>query len=368
MTRAAVLHQVNTDLVVTDVVLLDPGPREVRVSLAASGVCHSDVMPARGTSPSPLPIILGHEGSGVVEAVGSEVTRVKVGDHVILSWAPECGQCFYCLSGRSNLCAAYAPKVLDGGLLDGTSRFRSTSGEVISQYSFLGTFTTETVVPEQSCVPISPEMLLLPAALVGCAVMTGVGAALFSGNTRVGDTVVVFGAGGVGINAVQGAAIAGAGRVIVVDANPAKQATAEAFGATDFLIGGDDPTGQVLELTGGHRADVVIEATGNAEMMAAAYAAARPAGRVVYVGVAPADAVVALPAARLPREEKIITGSFYGGAVPLRDFPLVIDLYRSGRLKLDELVGSIVPLAEINTVFGKPSNAARSVIDFALDA
>ncbi|QIK70986.1 zinc-binding dehydrogenase [Propioniciclava coleopterorum] len=369
MTTAAVLHEVDADLVVETVVLTSPGPREVRVALAASGICHSDVMVARGGMASPLPIILGHEGSGVVLEVGSDVTRVRVGDHVALSWAPECGQCFYCLSGRSNLCAEYAPRVLDGGLLDGTSRFRSTGGDTIAQYSFLSTFTEETIVAEQSCVPISADMPLLPASLIGCAVMTGVGAALFSGNVRAGDTVAVLGGGGVGINAVQGAAIAGAGRVIVVDANPAKRETVSAFGATDFLLTGDgDPAAQVLELTHGRGADVVIDATGDAAAMAAAYSAARRGGRIVYVGVAPSDAVVALPAARLPREEKVITGSFYGGAVPLRDFPLVVDLYQSGRLKLDELVGAVVPLARINDVFGKPSNAARSVIDFGLGA
>lgn len=364
MTTAAVLHEINTDLDVTDVVLCDPGPREVRVRLAASGVCHSDVMSARGATPGPVPIILGHEGSGVVERVGCDVTRVRVGDHVILNWAPECGQCFYCLSGRSNLCSAYAPRVLDGGLLDGTSRFRSASGEPISQYSFLGTFATHTVVPEQCCVPIDKQMPLLPASLVGCAVMTGLGAALFSDNVRPGQSVVVFGAGGVGLNAVQGARIAGAEQIVVVDTNPDKQQAAEQFGATDFVDAGiDDPVDEVTGLTGGGGADVAIEATGNTRAMVAAYGAARRGGRVVYVGVAAADAVVPLPAARLPREEKTITGSFYGSSIPARDFPLAVSLYRRGRLLLDELVGEVVGLAQINSVFGRPSGAARSVIN-----
>ena len=365
MTRAAVLHEVGADLSVEDVVLLAPKPTEVRVRLGASGVCHSDVMAARGGMPSPMPIILGHEGAGVVEAVGDAVTRVKVGDHVILSWAPSCGVCLHCLNGRSNLCAAYAPRVLDGGLLDGTSRFRTPDGRPISQYSFLATFTEETVVPEECCVVIDREMPLMPASLIGCAVMTGVGAALFSGNVRTGNIVAVYGGGGVGLNAVQGAVVAGASRVIVVDTNPEKHNVATLFGATDFVVAGDDSASeQILELTGGVGADVVIEASGHAGAMGDAYSAARRAGRIVYVGVAPSDAVVQLPASRLPREEKTIVGSFYGSAIPPRDFPLVVDLYRAGKLKLDELVGSVVPLREINKVFGAPTNAARSVVTF----
>lgn len=368
MTRAAVLYAPGEELRVEEVVLADPGSREVRVRLAASGICHSDVMAARGGMPSPMPIILGHEGAGVVEQVGSAVTRVKVGDHVILSWAPECGQCWYCLSGRSNLCSEYAPRVLDGGLLDGTSRFTTTSGQSISQYSFLSTFAEETVVPEQCCVPVDKDMPFMPASLVGCAVMTGIGAALFSGRVRAGDEVCVYGGGGVGLNAVQGARAAGASRIVVVDTNPDKRATAEFFGATEFVDATvASASEQVLELTGGRGADVVIEATGNARAMTDAYNAARRAGTVVYVGVAPSDAKLELPASRIPREEKVLTGSFYGGAIPPRDFALVVDLYRKGRIKLDELVGEVVTLDQVNTVFGHGAGtAARTAIDFEI--
>jgi Zn-dependent alcohol dehydrogenase len=365
--RAAVLHESGAPLAIEDVRLDPPGEGEVLVRVAASGVCHSDVATARGDIPNPLPVVLGHEGAGVVEQVGAGVRAVRPGDHVMLSWAPECGRCRLCRAGRPNLCDTYAPRVLDGGLLDGTTRLRGTDGGAIHHYSFLSTFAEQTVVPESSCIPMDPEMPFAPAALIGCAVMTGFGAAVRSGRVRPGDTVAVIGTGGVGVNAVQGARIAGAARIIAVDAEPAKEAAARRYGATDFLDAtAVDVPEAIRDLTGGG-ADVVIEASGNRAAMNSAYAAARRAGTVVFVGVAPADAVVELPAARLPREEKTVTGSFYGGAVPASDFPLLVDLYRQGRLLLDEQVDQVLPLSSINDAFRRrPTTGVRVVVDPAL--
>ena len=361
--RAAVLREFGTDMAIEEVRLDPPRDGEVLVRVAASGVCHSDVGTARGDIPNPLPVVLGHEGAGVVEQVGAGVTTVRPGDHVMLSWAPECGRCALCRSGRPNLCGTYAPRVLDGGLLDGTTRLRGTDG-AIHHYSFLSTFAEQTVVPESSCIPMDREMPFGPAALIGCAVMTGFGAAVRTGRVRPGDTVAVIGSGGVGVNAIQGARIAGANRIVAVDAEPAKEQAARHYGATDFLDASTvDVAEAVRELTGGG-ADVVIEASGNPVAMNSAYAAARRAGTVVFVGVAPADAVIELPAARVPREEKTVTGSFYGGAVPAIDFPHLVDLYRQGRLLLDEQVDRVIPLADINQAFAhKPRTGVRTVVD-----
>ncbi len=364
--RAAVLREFGAAMEIEEVRLDAPGDGEVLVRVAACGVCHSDVATARGDIPNPLPVVLGHEGAGVVEQVGPGVTAVRPGDHVMLSWAPECRRCAFCRAGRPNLCATYAPRVLDGGLLDGTTRLRGADG-AIHHYSFLSTFAEQTVVPESSCIPMDREMPFAPAALIGCAVMTGFGAAVRSGRVRPGDTVAVIGTGGVGVNAVQGARIAGAVRIIAVDAEPAKEQAARLYGATDFLDATAVDVAEALrDLTGGG-ADVVIEASGNPTAMNSAYAAARRAGTVVFVGVAPADAVVGLPAARLPREEKTVTGSFYGGAVPATDFPHLVQLYRQGRLLLDEQVDRIIALDGINDAFAhKPRNGVRTVIDPSL--
>src|SRR5215813_7771096 len=200
--KAAVLYDNSNQLLVEDVKLLDPKPHEVLVRLMATGVCHSDIMVVIGTKPVPMPVVLGHEGAGTVEAIGEDVTHVKVGDHVVLSWAPTCGECFYCQSDHVNLCEAYAPRVLDGGLLDGTTRLRTLHDEEIKHYSFLSTWAEMTVVPETCCIAIDPEIPFGPASLVGCAVTTGIGAAINTAKVRPGSSVTVIGTGGVGLNAI----------------------------------------------------------------------------------------------------------------------------------------------------------------------
>jgi len=364
--KAAVLRTPGKPLAIEALSLADPRAHEVRLRIGATGLCHSDLHVIEGDMAVPLPVVLGHEGAGVVEAVGAGVTRVKRGDHVALSWAPECGVCRYCVAGRPNLCTASAPRVLDGTLLDGTTRLEDSAGKGVFHYSFLSTFAECAVVPEASCIPIDREAPFAPASLVGCAVMTGIGAAINTARVRPGSTVAVLGLGGVGLNVVQGAALCGAERIVGIDSNSAKARTAAVFGLTDFLDPRVGPLAeQMRSLLGGELADYAFEAIGNPATMTSAYEITARGGTVVYIGIAADGATLELPATRLPREEKIVTGSFYGGARPLMDFPKILDLYMKGRLKLDELITERLPLARINEGFDRMrrGDAIRVVVD-----
>jgi len=364
--KAAVLRTPGKPLAIEALSLADPRAHEVRLRIGATGLCHSDLHVIEGDMAVPLPVVLGHEGAGVVEAVGAGVTRVKRGDHVALSWAPECGVCRYCVAGRPNLCTASAPRVLDGTLLDGTTRLEDSAGKGVFHYSFLSTFAECAVVPEASCIPIDREAPFAPASLVGCAVMTGIGAAINTARVRPGSTVAVLGLGGVGLNVVQGAALCGAERIVGIDSNSAKARTAAVFGLTDFLDPRVGPLAeQMRSLLGGELADYAFEAIGNPATMTSAYEITARGGTVVYIGIAADGATLELPATRLPREEKIVTGSFYGGARPLIDFPKILDLYMKGRLKLDELITERLPLARINEGFDRMrrGDAIRVVVE-----
>jgi S-(hydroxymethyl)glutathione dehydrogenase / alcohol dehydrogenase len=363
--NAAVLRESRRPLSIESLRLDAPRTGEVLVRIKATGVCHSDLMAADGTMPVPLPAVLGHEAAGIVEEVGPGVRRVRPDDHVILSWAPECGECFYCMSGHSNLCERYAPRVLDGTLLDGTTRLRAADGEEIRHYSFLSSFAEASVVPETCCVPIDRSMPFAQASLVGCAVMTGIGAAINTAKVRAGGSVAVLGCGGVGISAVQGARICGASRIVAVDVRPDKEALARLFGATDFVLASDTAVEEIRALTHGRGADYVFEATGRPAVMRQAYAATRRGGTLVYIGIAPAGADLVLPATPLPRDEKTIAGSFYGGAMPRRDFLLILDMYARGQVKLDEMISDTLPLSGINDALDsvRRGSGLRSVID-----
>jgi S-(hydroxymethyl)glutathione dehydrogenase/alcohol dehydrogenase len=364
--KAAVLHRPREALALEELELGDPGPREVRVRIRATGLCHSDLHVIDGAMAVPMPVVLGHEGAGIVDAVGREVSRVRPGDHVALSWAPECGVCPYCVAGRPNLCTASAPRVLEGTLLDGSSRLSAGTGETVWHYSFLSTFAECAVVPEASCIPIDRAVPFAPAALVGCAVMTGIGAAVNTARVRPGSSVAVLGLGGVGLNVIQGARLCGAERIIGIDLNPAKAAAARRFGLTDFVDPAAGPLAEsVRALLGGAGVDYAFEAIGHPATMAAAYDIAARGGMVVYIGIARDGAELALPATRLPREEKIVTGSFYGGARPLIDFPQILRLYREGRVMLDELISARLPLAAINQGFEqvRSGEAVRVVLE-----
>lgn len=364
--KAAILEGPASGLVVEHIDLQEAQAGEVLVRLAASGVCHSDLHVIHGAQSTPLPVVLGHEGAGVVEAVGSGVTRVKVGDHVVLSWTPYCGQCPYCLSGHPNLCEVVYATMSNGTLFDGTSRL-SRDGKPIYHYSFISSFAEYCVVPEAGCVVIAENIPLDKAALVGCAVMTGVGAAINTARVHPGSSVAVIGAGGVGLNAIQGARLAGASTIIAVDVNLAKLERARIFGATHVVDAtGEDAVSVVRELTGNLGADYTFEAVGRSATMRQCWEMARPGGTVVMIGIASEGSELALPANRVVREERRLMGSFYGSARPHIDMPMILNLYMAGKLMLDELVTHRFSLAEINEAIHvlESGEAVRPVLLF----
>ncbi len=364
--RAAVLFRERERLQVVDVDLAPPGPNEVRVRLAASGICASDWHTVTGAIPSPTPSVLGHEGAGIVDAVGDAVRSVAPGDHVVLCWAPNCGRCRYCEGGRPNLCSVAAPALLAGTLASGARRL-TYRGQPLYHYSFLSTFAELVVVDEASCIPIRADVPLTVAALVGCAVTTGYGAVVNRAKVEPGSTVVVFGVGGVGLSAVMAASLSGAQQIVAVDPAPWKRELSLQVGATHAIDPHQvDVESFVRDLTGGEGTDVALEAAGRAELVALAFTVTRRAGTIVCVGVPSSGSTVALPGPDLVRHEKIVTGSLYGSCRPRADMPRILDLYASGRLPLDRLVTRTYQLDDVNTGFDDmlAGQLARGVITF----
>jgi NDMA-dependent alcohol dehydrogenase len=360
--RAAVLRAVGELLAIEEVELAPPGPGEVLVTLAACGVCHSDWNVISGATPNPLPAVLGHEGAGVVEEVGEGVEAVALGDHVVLSWLPACGRCFYCLRGRPVLCDVAMADMFRGTLPGGVLRL-SLDGEPLYHYSYLSAFAERCVVPEGCCVRIRKDAPLDVAALVGCAVMTGFGAVVNRARVEPGSAVVVFGAGGVGLSAVMGARLAGARTIVAADPVAFKRETALELGATHSVELG--AARELLrELTDGRGADVAVDTAGVPGIVAQAYDSVRRGGTVIAVGIPPVGATADLPGPGLPREEKVVTGSFYGSCRPQADMPLVLDLFMEGRLPLDRLVTRTYRLDEVNEAFAamNAGEVARAVV------
>jgi S-(hydroxymethyl)glutathione dehydrogenase/alcohol dehydrogenase len=362
--RAAVLRELDQPMTVEDVELASPGPGEVEVRLVASGVCHSDWNVVTGATANPLPVVLGHEGAGVVESVGAGVDTVSEGDHVILSWLPACGRCYYCSRGRQVLCDVAMEDMFRGTLPGGALRL-SQNGDVLYHYSYLSAFAERCIVPAGCCVRIRDDAPLEVAALVGCAVMTGYGAAVSRAGVQAGSSVAIFGAGGVGLSAIMGARLAGAAVIAAVDPFPFRRETALELGATHaFDPRSEDVPAALRDLTDGRGADAAIDSAGVPGVLAHAYAAVRRGGTVVAVGLPPEGLSAELPAADLAREEKVITGSFYGSCSPQVDMPKVLDLYMDGFLPLDRLVSRAFPLEEINEAFDamNAGEVARAVI------
>ncbi|MGA1999261.1 MAG: Zn-dependent alcohol dehydrogenase [Terriglobales bacterium] len=362
--RAAVLYEFNKPFKVESADLQEPRQGEVLVKLAASGVCHSDLSIQRGYIPIPLPFIIGHEGAGIVEAVGPGVTSVKKGEHVILTWLYSCGRCRDCSRGRPQLCETAAAAMFAGGVYDGSTRFSVGGNEV---RHFVGTFAEYTVVPEQAVVVIRPDVPLTSACLVGCGVMTGVGAVMNTARVEPGDCVAVFGCGGVGLNVIQGAALCGAEKIIAVDVVAQKLPLAKEFGATHLLNAADgDAVAQIREFTGGRGVDYAFEAIGSADVMQQAFQALRRGGKLVIVGMPALTATLTLPAISFPMEEKGVIGSLYGSARFRSDMPRILDLYMAGKLKLDQLLSRRLPITEINEAMAlmEKGEVARSVITY----
>jgi S-(hydroxymethyl)glutathione dehydrogenase/alcohol dehydrogenase len=362
--RAAVFYEYNAPLRIDDITLDKPKRGEVLVKVAASGVCHSDLSVMNGTLPfPPPPAILGHEGAGVVQEIGDGVTAVQPGDHVILSWRPSCGRCSYCVTGRPQLCQTIGMALLQGYLPDGTTRFHKGDTE-IRIFTGVGSFAEYTVVPEAGVVKIRKDVPLDAAALVGCGVMTGVGAVINTAKVEAGSSVAVIGCGGVGLNVIQGAVLAGAEKIIAIDLNPKKLELAKQFGATHFINPADgDPVTQVLGLTDGLGVEYAFEVIGRADTAVQAYNSIRPGGTAVVVGVAKPDDMMMISALSL-LQEKTLKGSIYGSARPSVDMPKLLDLYMSKKLKLDELVTRRIKLDQINEAFQwmEKGEVARSVI------
>ena len=363
--RAAVLEETGGSMTIQELELAPPRAGEVLVRLKASGVCHSDQNAIDGTAATRCPAVLGHEGAGVVEAVGEGVDSVRVGDHVALSWAPSCGRCSECLRELPQLCAAAWPAMGEGGLLDGTSRL-SRDGEPVYHYSLISSFAEACVVPERSCVVIPKDVPFEIAGLVGCAVTTGVGAVWNTAKTRPGDRVAVVGCGGVGLSALLGAVAAGAAQVVAVDVSEAKLEVARELGATATVLwaGSPEATAEAVREASDGGVDAAIEATGRVEAMLAAFLSTRNRGAAVLIGIPREDAVLSLPALSIPRMERRVLGSIYGSSRPERDFPLILDLYRRGRLPLDALVSHRLPLERIDEAFAvmHAGEARRAVI------
>jgi NDMA-dependent alcohol dehydrogenase len=362
--KAAVCFEPNSRLDVVEVQQEGPRAGEARVRVKAAGVCHSDWHIMNGDWQVPLPMVLGHEAAGVVDAVGPGVTAVAPGDHVIFSFRPQCGRCLYCSIGRSVLCDGHAsPRWL---LLDGTARVRH-QGKPVNQMARIGTFAESVVCPAEMLVPIRREMPWPQAALIGCCVPTGWGAVNRCAAVEAGASVLVVGCGGVGLNVVQGARLAGAATIIACDLLPGKLEFALEFGATHTINAEREPVVErVRALTGGRGADYAFDAIGGEATTLQILDAIRPGGTAVIVGMAPHATRAPIAPYWMALQEKTLRGTIYGSVRPNLDFPLLVDLYLDGRLKLDPLISRTYALAEINEGFAamRAGQVARGVVVF----
>jgi len=353
--RAAVLHDQGrpapyTDsrpLVIEQVTLSEPGPGEVLIKVFAAGICHSDLSAIAGNRPRPLPVVGGHEAVGVVAELGPNVQGFALGDHVVTVFVAGCGQCVFCHKGQPNLCEASWRARTDGTLLGGHRRLGLRGGR-LHHWSGVSAFADYAVVASGSLVRISPEIDMLDAATLGCAVLTGFGAVINSAGVSPGQTVAIIGLGGVGLSAVMGASAAGASRIVAVDLARSKLKLATELGATDIVNASEssDVGAAVFEITGG--VDVAFDMAGTPGTVASAYAMARRGGTIVVAGLPSPDATFALPIANHVADEKRLVGSYMGGSSPQRDIPVLIALHKAGRLPLSRLRSSVIALEDIN--------------------
>jgi S-(hydroxymethyl)glutathione dehydrogenase/alcohol dehydrogenase len=377
--HAAILWEQGTPLSVESAELDGPGPGEVLVELQAAGVCHSDLHPARGDWPAKTPLVLGHEGAGIVREAGPSVTKVKAGDHVVLCWAPACGVCAPCLEGRDVLCDRVEKVTFRNKLPSGASRLHARGRDVAP---FLGTacFSDFVIVPEAGAIPVPREIAFEALATIGCAVITGVGAVTNAGQVPKGSRVAVIGAGGVGLNVVQGAAIAGCEQIIAIDLRPKPLEIARLFGATDAIgatpgatpgstsaLAPDTSPGvaaAVRARTAGRGVDFVFDTVGSPATLTLALACARKGGAVVLTGLSRMDSQGSIAMFPFVMQEKRLLGSVYGSGRPSRDIPRLVSLYQEGRLKLNELVSRTYTLDKVNDALDAlaASDGARGVI------
>jgi NDMA-dependent alcohol dehydrogenase len=364
--KAVVCRVWNEPVSVEEIEVDAPRPNQVTIKMEAAGVCHSDLSATNGTMPVPPPIVLGHEACGKIVEVGEGVTQFAVGDKIIPCWIPICGRCRFCQEGRGTLCDDWAKGFV--GPKDGSMPRRDADGNTLNAFSGVGVMAEYSTMHVDNVIKIDPETPADKAALVGCAVMTGVGAAVNRAKVTAGSSCVVFGAGGVGLNVIQGCALAGAETIIAVDMVDKKLEFAQTFGATHTVNPSNDgdAVAKVKELTGGLGADYAFEAIGLGETIVQAYQSVRKGGTSVNIGVPRMDAMATFPAAMMWMEEKAMLGSAYGSGAPKTDIPALIKLYQRGRLKLDELITQTYSIDEAARAFDDLEKGlnARGVIIF----
>ncbi|MGW3310462.1 Zn-dependent alcohol dehydrogenase [Streptomyces sp. NPDC001073] len=356
MVRAAVLPAVGAPLEIAEIDLPDPGPGQVRIRLAAAGVCHSDLSLSNGTMRVPVPAVLGHEGAGTVVSVGESVTHVASGDPVILNWAPSCGTCHACTLGEVWLCA----NALNGAA--DVYAHRASDGSDLHPGLNVAAFAEETVVAASCVLPLPEGIPLTDAALLGCAVLTGYGAIHHSAQVREGETVAVFGVGGVGLSTLQSARIAGATTIVAVDVSPEKEELARAAGATDYVVASENTAREIRTLTGKQGVDVAVECVGRAVTIRTAWESTRRGGRTTVVGIGGKDQQVTFNALELFHWGRTLSGCVYGNSDPAKDVPVLAEHVRAGRLDLGSLVTERIALDGIpgafeNMVAGKGGRA-----------
>ncbi|MCZ6545189.1 MAG: Zn-dependent alcohol dehydrogenase [Chloroflexi bacterium] len=357
--KAAILHGANEPLTVEEIDVIDPRPTEVLVRTSVSGVCHSDLHFVDGSWKIPMPVVLGHEAAGVVEKVGESVSYVQPGDHVIMSFRPFCGSCTYCLSGRPNLCNDAAQAAMSAGRL-------SWDGKSVTQFASVASFSEYMLTTESGVLKIPEDFPMAEAALIGCGVMTGVGAALYTARVPGGAVTVVIGCGGVGLNVIQGLRVAGASRIIAVDVLDNKLEMATNFGATDTINANEtDPVQAVKDLTG-DGIEYAFEAIGNVNAARQAFDMVQAGGTAVIVGMMPMGSEISVPGPAFLQEKKMI-GCMYGSTRFREHMPKLIDLYRQGKLDLSGLVTKRFPLDQVNEAFTAMQNGevARSVLEIS---
>lgn len=344
--KAAVLETFGSPLSLVDVELSSPKANEVAVEIKATGVCHSDLSVQQGKLPYPLPCVLGHEGAGVVSEVGEGVDNVSPGDRVVVMWTPMCGSCFYCLGGQTHLCEEGQAI---GVMQDGTTRLMR-EGKSIYHGINGATFAEAAVFRSNSVVKVPDDVPFEIAAVIGCGVLTGIGAAVYTAKVRPGDSVAVVGCGGVGMNVIQGACLAGAERIIAVDTAASKLDMARKFGATHSVdVTGRDAATAVQALTDGRGADVAFEVVGRPELQRNVFHMARRGGKAVFVGMAPYGEDVSLPSMLLTLHEKQVLGCYYGSSDPKREIPRILELWKAGRIDLENLISATGRLEDVNT-------------------
>lgn len=371
--RAAVLEQMGAPapyatskpLSIQDVELEGPGPGEVLIRIAAAGICHSDLSVIEGVRPRPLPMVMGHEASGVVEAIGPYVHDLKPGDHVVTVFVAACGHCLPCSGGRPALCEPGSAAGAAGTLLQGAGRL-SAHGHGLHHHNGVSCFAEYATVSARSLVKIDPSIALENAALFGCAVLTGVGAAINTARIQLGHTVAIVGMGGVGMAALLGAYAAGAAQVIAIDTNPDKLAKAKLLGATAVFNALDEDVVELVRDWTHGGVDVALEFAGAAPALELAWRVTKRGGDVVTAGLAPPTATFAVPMVTLVAEERSLRGSYMGSSVPSRDIPRYLELFKQGRLPIDQLVTHRLSLDEINTGMDrlKEGKAIRQLITF----